>query len=44
VVARSTATLTLAFDHRVCDGADAGHFLADLRRLIEAPELALLNT
>jgi pyruvate dehydrogenase E2 component (dihydrolipoamide acetyltransferase) len=42
VVARPTASLTLVFDHRVCDGAEAGHFLSDLRELIEAPELALL--
>lgn len=44
VVARSTATLTLAFDHRACDGTEAGRFLGDLRRLIEAPELALLGS
>jgi pyruvate dehydrogenase E2 component (dihydrolipoamide acetyltransferase) len=42
VVARPTAALTLAFDHRVCDGAEAGRFLGQLRRTIEAPELALL--
>jgi pyruvate dehydrogenase E2 component (dihydrolipoamide acetyltransferase) len=42
VVARSTASLTLVFDHRVCDGADAGRFLDGLRELVEAPELALL--
>jgi pyruvate dehydrogenase E2 component (dihydrolipoamide acetyltransferase) len=44
VVARPTAALTLAFDHRVCDGAEAGQFLGDLRRLIESPELALLGS
>jgi len=43
VVARSTVALTLAFDHRVCDGAEAGRFLADLRRLVEQPALALLG-
>jgi pyruvate dehydrogenase E2 component (dihydrolipoamide acetyltransferase) len=43
VVARPMVRLTLAFDHRVCDGADAGAFLADLRQLIETPELALLH-
>jgi pyruvate dehydrogenase E2 component (dihydrolipoamide acetyltransferase) len=42
VVARSTASLTLAFDHRVFDGTEAGRFLSGLRQLIEAPELALL--
>ena len=42
VVPRSTATLTLVFDHRVADGADAGRYLSELRALIETPELALL--
>jgi pyruvate dehydrogenase E2 component (dihydrolipoamide acetyltransferase) len=41
VVARPTASLTLAFDHRVCDGADAGRYLTDLRARIERPELGL---
>jgi pyruvate dehydrogenase E2 component (dihydrolipoamide acetyltransferase) len=44
VVARSTGSFTLAFDHRVCDGAEAGRFLSELRRLIEAPELGLLGS
>ncbi len=43
VVARPTATLTLAFDHRVADGAEAGRLLGRLGELIEAPELALLD-
>lgn len=42
VVARQTATFTLAFDHRVCDGADAAKLLTMLRELVESPELALL--
>jgi pyruvate dehydrogenase E2 component (dihydrolipoamide acetyltransferase) len=42
VKARPTASLTLAFDHRVCDGAEAGGFLTALRDLVEAPELSLL--
>lgn len=42
VVARPTTTLTLAFDHRVGDGAEAAALLVDLRELIEAPELAIL--
>jgi 2-oxoisovalerate dehydrogenase E2 component (dihydrolipoyl transacylase) len=41
VMPRSTATLTLVFDHRVLDGAEAGRYLGELRALIEAPELAL---
>lgn len=40
---RSTATLTLVFDHRVADGAEAGRLLGGLRELIEAPELALFG-
>jgi pyruvate dehydrogenase E2 component (dihydrolipoamide acetyltransferase) len=44
VVACPTARLTCAFDHRVCDGADVGAFLSQLRALIEAPELALLQS
>jgi 2-oxoisovalerate dehydrogenase E2 component (dihydrolipoyl transacylase) len=43
VVARPTATITLAFDHRVADGADAGRLLGTLRDLVERPELALLD-
>jgi 2-oxoisovalerate dehydrogenase E2 component (dihydrolipoyl transacylase) len=43
VVACPTTTLTLAFDHRVADGAEAGRLLSTLRDLIEAPEIALLD-
>jgi len=43
VVARPTMTLTCAFDHRIADGAGAAAFLGELRALIEAPELALLD-
>lgn len=43
VVARLTMSLTCAFDHRIIDGAQAAAFLAELRGLIEAPELALLD-
>lgn len=43
VVVRSTANLTLVFDHRVADGAEAGRLLGGLRELIEAPELALFG-
>jgi 2-oxoisovalerate dehydrogenase E2 component (dihydrolipoyl transacylase) len=43
VVARPTMTLTCAFDHRVADGAQVAAFLGELRDLIEAPELALLD-
>ena len=43
VVARPTMTLTCAFDHRIADGAQVAGFLGELRELIEAPELALLD-
>jgi 2-oxoisovalerate dehydrogenase E2 component (dihydrolipoyl transacylase) len=43
VVARPTMSLTCAFDHRIIDGAQAAAFLTELRALIEAPELALLD-
>jgi pyruvate dehydrogenase E2 component (dihydrolipoamide acetyltransferase) len=43
VVARTTAKLTCAFDHRICDGAEAGGFLADLARMIEHPDLAVID-
>ena len=43
VVARPTMTLTCVFDHRIADGAQVAGFLGELRELIEAPELALLD-
>ena len=43
VVARPTMSLTCAFDHRIVDGAAVAAFLTELRDLIEAPELALLD-
>ncbi len=43
VVPRATASLTLVFDHRIVDGAEAGRFLSGLRELVEAPELALFG-
>ena len=43
LVVRPTLTLTCAFDHRIADGAQLAHFLCELRDLIEAPELALLD-
>ena len=43
VVVRPTMSLTCAFDHRIIDGAQVAAFLRELRELIEAPELALLD-
>jgi pyruvate dehydrogenase E2 component (dihydrolipoamide acetyltransferase) len=43
VAVRPTMSLTCAFDHRIVDGAAVAAFLGELRGLIEAPELALLD-
>jgi 2-oxoisovalerate dehydrogenase E2 component (dihydrolipoyl transacylase) len=43
VVVRPTMSLTCAFDHRIVDGAAVAAFLGELRELVEAPELALLD-
>jgi 2-oxoisovalerate dehydrogenase E2 component (dihydrolipoyl transacylase) len=42
VVARSTLSMTLAFDHRICDGREAARLLTDVRALVEQPERLLL--
>lgn len=42
IVIRPVATLCLAADHRLVDGADAAEFIARLRDLIEDPDLFLL--
>jgi pyruvate dehydrogenase E2 component (dihydrolipoamide acetyltransferase) len=39
VAARPVVELSLAFDHRVCDGGDAGGFLRLLGDFVEHPEL-----
>jgi pyruvate dehydrogenase E2 component (dihydrolipoamide acetyltransferase) len=39
VVVRQMATLSLAFDHRLVDGAPAARFLQRIKRLIENPYL-----
>ena len=44
VVARSIMNLCLTFDHRVCDGADAGRFLAAVRSRLEAIDEATALT
>ena len=38
---RKVAELTLAFDHRVCDGGTAGGFLRYIADCVESPVLAL---
>ena len=41
VTARKVGELTLAFDHRVCDGGTAGGFLRYVADCVESPLLAL---
>ena len=43
VVPRKIAQLTLAFDHRVCDGGVAGGFLRFVADCVEAPVGALAD-
>jgi 2-oxoisovalerate dehydrogenase E2 component (dihydrolipoyl transacylase) len=41
VVARPVVTLSLAYDHRVCDGSEASEFLSFVRECIEDPTTVL---
>jgi pyruvate dehydrogenase E2 component (dihydrolipoamide acetyltransferase) len=41
IVARQMTQLTLAFDHRVCDGATAGGFLRFVADCVESPAQAV---
>jgi len=41
VVPRQMTELTLAFDHRVCDGGTAGGFLRFIADCVESPANAL---
>ncbi len=43
IVARQMTQLTLAFDHRVCDGATAGGFLRFVADCVESPAHAMRN-
>jgi pyruvate dehydrogenase E2 component (dihydrolipoamide acetyltransferase) len=43
VVPRKYVMLSLSFDHRVVDGAEASRFLRDVMRCLEDPELLLLE-
>lgn len=40
IVARPLLKLITAFDHRICDGAEAGRYLSRLKELVEQPELS----
>jgi pyruvate dehydrogenase E2 component (dihydrolipoamide acetyltransferase) len=44
IVIRKMLPLTLAFDHRVADGADAARFVSELVRHLSDPNLLLLET
>jgi 2-oxoisovalerate dehydrogenase E2 component (dihydrolipoyl transacylase) len=41
---RRVATFTLAFDHRICDGGEAGRFVTYVADLCEQPSRILLHT
>lgn len=43
IVARSIMHFSIAFDHRVLDGADVGRFALTLRELLEHPQRLLLE-
>ncbi len=40
---RRVVTLTVAFDHRICDGGEAGRFVAEVGRMVEDPTRILLH-
>jgi pyruvate dehydrogenase E2 component (dihydrolipoamide acetyltransferase) len=44
IVVREMLPLTLAFDHRIADGADAARFVSELVRQLSDPNLLLLET
>ena len=44
IVIRKILPLTLAFDHRIADGADAARFVSELARQLSDPNLLLLET
>jgi len=43
IVARTVMPLTLSFDHRVIDGAQAGRFMARFKTLVEHPQQLILD-
>jgi pyruvate dehydrogenase E2 component (dihydrolipoamide acetyltransferase) len=44
IVIRTMLPLTLAFDHRIADGADAARFVGEMVRQLSDPNLLLLET
>ena len=43
IVIRHMMYLSLSFDHRLIDGAEGGRFVRHMARLLENPELLLLE-
>lgn len=43
IVIRDMMTLSLAFDHRLIDGAPAAHFLQTVKKIVEEPVLLLAS-
>jgi 2-oxoisovalerate dehydrogenase E2 component (dihydrolipoyl transacylase) len=43
IVIRSMMYLSLSFDHRLVDGAEAARFLRHISNLLESPDLLLLE-
>jgi len=43
VEVRKTLALSLSFDHRVLDGAEAAKFMNDVIRYLENPTLMLMS-
>jgi pyruvate dehydrogenase E2 component (dihydrolipoamide acetyltransferase) len=43
IVIRSVLPLSLSFDHRILDGADAGRFVGLVKHLLENPKVLLMS-
>lgn len=43
IVIRSILPVSLSFDHRIIDGADAGRFVGEVKQLLANPDLLLLR-
>ncbi|MCK8061306.1 MULTISPECIES: dihydrolipoamide acetyltransferase family protein [unclassified Fusibacter] len=43
VVIQDTLPISISFDHRIVDGADAGRFMQSLKRLLSDPDLLLIS-